>query len=304
LDDLGVTYDRVVLGGRYGERPDNLSFKLLDRFVAVGGRRIETAANYASGLGEKQIGRWLANRSRLRDSVIIIDKIGHGLNGDDACLAPAALRAELKTSLLRLKTDHVDLLLLHRDEARRPVLQIAETMADLLGEGLAEAYGVSNWRLERILGLRHAAEAAGFPAPTWASLQYSLAVPRRNKLWPGALAADAAMIARLRSSGIDFLAWSSQARGFFSTTYAAASDLRAAFDCPRNVARRDRAVRFGETCGISASAVALAYVIGTGEHVFASIGPETTDELDDSLSGARLVLGPDTRAMLWGDGTG
>ena len=53
----GTGAGRLILGGRFGEQPDVVSFRLLDRFAAAGGRIVETAAGYADGAGERAIGR-------------------------------------------------------------------------------------------------------------------------------------------------------------------------------------------------------------------------------------------------------
>src|SRR5260370_30932358 len=69
---------RLIVGGRFGEQPDSLSRRLLDRFAAVGGRLVETAAAYAGGAGERAVGTWLASAP---PGMVVITKVGHPVPG-------------------------------------------------------------------------------------------------------------------------------------------------------------------------------------------------------------------------------
>lgn len=290
--------DRLVLGGRFGERADAKSFALLDAFVDAGGVAVETAASYANGEAERQIGRWLHRRSALRDWVRIVNKIGHGAPGERGHLNSVAIGTACDAALRRLGVERIDLLLLHRDEPGRSLQEIDDAMAALHQAGKIAEWGVSNWPMDRALALR--AARAGAYGPGWASLHFALATADPACLWPGARAASVADIEKLRAAGFNFLAWSSQARGWFSDAADVKCDLLSAFDSPSNRRRRERAIVYGRERGLSASAVALAFVLSRQPGISAAIGPETLGELQDSLRGSGHVISPPMLDFLLG----
>ena len=292
--------NRLVLGGAFGERPDAESFALLARFKAAGGRWVETAASYAGGEGERQIARWLKiTENSDSDGIYVISKIGHGLTGSDANLSAEGLRVELQNSLERLEQERIDMLLLHRDEPTRPVDEVVATLAGFQAAGYIGQFGVSNFTLDRVFALEHAARTQGLPGPQVVSMQFSLAVPRADKLWPGSIAGDAGDVAEVTARGMRFLAWSSQARGFFANPPgSAAGDLGTVFDTLENHARAARAAELGRWLGISASGVSLSAVLSLSADVMASIGPATEGELADSLRAAEIKLSDSDRRWL------
>jgi len=131
-----------VLGGRFGEVPTALSFRLLDEFRAAGGRMLETAHVYASGEAERLLGAWLRSR-RCRDEMTVIDKVGHPAPGDAPCLRAETIRREVASSLYRLATDRLDVLLLHRDDPRVPVESVLDILLALSAAGRVGRFGVS-----------------------------------------------------------------------------------------------------------------------------------------------------------------
>ena len=60
------------------------------------------------------------------------------------------IRGDLAASLDALGTDCVDVYWLHRDDERRDVGDIMETMQSLIDDGWTRRIGTSNWRPARI----------------------------------------------------------------------------------------------------------------------------------------------------------
>ena len=81
---------------------------------------------YAGGDSERVIGRWIDGRQN-RDKVVIIDKGAHH-NVDHKRVIPFDITADLHDSLARLKTDCIDIYLLHRDNFDVPVRSIVECL--------------------------------------------------------------------------------------------------------------------------------------------------------------------------------
>ncbi len=84
------------------EIPLSEATSLLNRYLDAGGNYIETAASYGDGESERKIGRAVGHR---RGEFILVTKTGE--RSKAGCLA------SLDRSLENLRTDHVDMLLMH-----------------------------------------------------------------------------------------------------------------------------------------------------------------------------------------------
>ena len=102
------------------------SFALLDQVYELGGNTLDTAHVYAGGQSERIIGNWLQARN-LREKMVIITK-GGAHSEDRRRMTPFDITADLFDSLARLKTDHIDLYLLHRDDPNLPVEPIINAL--------------------------------------------------------------------------------------------------------------------------------------------------------------------------------
>ena len=106
-----------------GDAAGDVLHTLLDAGVNV----IDTAACYFGS--EDMIGRAVGHR---RDEYVIISKCGHAVPGErsDHDFTPEAIRRNIDTSLERLRTDHVDVMLLHSCDLA--TLQAGDAMAAVL----------------------------------------------------------------------------------------------------------------------------------------------------------------------------
>ena len=84
------------------EIPQDTCTELLNAYLDAGGNYIETAAAYGNGASERKIGRAVSGR---RDEYVLVTKTGGRTK--DNCLH------DLSQSLENLRTDHVDVLLMH-----------------------------------------------------------------------------------------------------------------------------------------------------------------------------------------------
>ena len=63
------------------------------------------------------------------------------------------MRKDLKKSLEELKTDYIDIYMLHRDDPDTDVAVAVETFNAMHEEGSISAFGASNWMHTRIDGV-------------------------------------------------------------------------------------------------------------------------------------------------------
>jgi aryl-alcohol dehydrogenase-like predicted oxidoreductase len=264
LPGLAAPVSRIGLGTagwRLAGR--DAAFARLDAFVTLGGTLIDTAHAYEAGESERVVGAWLASRG-VRDGVTVLTKGAHPGPGWVPRMTPEAIATDLGESLERLGIECVDVLLLHRDGPAVPVGELMDALDAEVRAGRTRAVGVSNWTLGRLeAALRHVADHGRVPI-TASSAYLGLASPTRFP-WPGCVGAhDADSLAWYASHELPLLAWSSQAGGFFADGFdptTAFTGTVEAYVTDTNLGRRRRATELGARLGMSATQVALAWVL-------------------------------------------
>lgn len=119
-----------------GEQPvaRNEEIATLQAGLDAGLRMIDTAEMYGEGLSESMIGEALAGR---RDQAFLVSKV-YPQNA-----APAAMAKACERSLKRLRTDRLDLYLLHW-RGNVPLASVLEGLLALQKQGKIRHFGVSN----------------------------------------------------------------------------------------------------------------------------------------------------------------
>lgn len=122
------------------EKPDARA--LIDEALELGCTFFDTAPGYSSGASESALGEGL---QAVRDRVVLCTKFGHTADGESDFSA-AAVRPSLEASLRRLRTDRIDIYLLHnppRDllEGRDPA--VFDELERMREQGRLRTYGVS-----------------------------------------------------------------------------------------------------------------------------------------------------------------
>jgi aryl-alcohol dehydrogenase-like predicted oxidoreductase len=114
-------------------------FALLDEVYALGCNAFDTAHVYGNGDSERTLGRWIRERGR-REQVVIITKGAHP-NADRQRVTPFDITSDLHDSLARLQVETIDLYLLHRDDPTAPVGPIVEVLNEHKTAGRIHAFG-------------------------------------------------------------------------------------------------------------------------------------------------------------------
>lgn len=109
--------------------------RLVEQAIRVGYRHIDTAQMYNN---ERAVGEAVRASGR-RSEVVVVTKV------QPTMLAPHDLERSVKESLLNLRLDAIDLLLIHWPNPRVPLADTLGAMAKMKQEGFARAIGVSNF---------------------------------------------------------------------------------------------------------------------------------------------------------------
>ena len=107
----------------------------------MGYRHIDTAQAYDN---EDQVGAGIAEAGVPRDDIFLVTKIWRDKISKDA------LKPSLEESLSKLKTDYVDLLLLHWPVDDVPLEEQLEALQNVQKEGKTRLIGVSNYTVDHM----------------------------------------------------------------------------------------------------------------------------------------------------------
>ncbi|WP_219209550.1 aldo/keto reductase [Variovorax boronicumulans] len=171
LGRSGLQVSPLAFGGNvFGWTVDETqSFRLLDAWLDAGFNFVDTADVYSrwvpghtGGESETIIGKWF-RQSGKRNRVVLATKVGKPMGDDKVGLSAAYIREAVDASLLRLKTDHIDLYQSHDDDADTPLEETLEAFAALIKAGKVRAIGASNFTAPRLAEALDVSERLGLP---------------------------------------------------------------------------------------------------------------------------------------------
>jgi aryl-alcohol dehydrogenase-like predicted oxidoreductase len=166
LGASGLMVSPICLGTMmFGKATDeDEAAAIVDAAFDAGINFIDTGATYADGLGEEIVGRLVAPH---RDHWVVATKVGppFGPGPNERGTGRRHVRMSMDRSLRRLRTDRVDVYYLHLDDLVTPLEESVRAMGDVVHQGKALYWGVSNfrgWRLAEAVGI---ARDLGVPPP-------------------------------------------------------------------------------------------------------------------------------------------
>jgi aryl-alcohol dehydrogenase-like predicted oxidoreductase len=284
-------------------------FALLDAALEVGINTFDSAHNYCGGNSERVLGQWMEARGN-RDEVVILTKGAHH-TADRKRVTTFDITGDLYDSLARLKTDYVDLYVLHRDDPDVPVGPIVEVLNEHHEAGRIGAFGGSNWTVERIVKANEYAEAHGLKSFGLSSPNYSLA-DQIEPPWADCVSISGKQGNDARAWYIDrqmpVFTWSSLAQGFFSGRFNRATfrdyeeelpgSCVSAYCYDENFERLERAFTLAEERELTVPQIALAYILSQPLNLFALVAAWTGEEARSNIAALELNLTSDEAEWL------
>jgi len=282
------------------------SFALLDAFAEAGGSFLDTAHVYADwlpnghGASEGTVGEWLRARG-VRDDFAVATKGGHPRleTMERSRLRPEDLARDLTESLERLGTDRIGLYWLHRDDPAVPVGEILTALNEHRAAGRIRALGASNWEPARLRAAAEYARAHGLTGFVASQIGWSLAVPNQTQgQWYDMRYMGTDDLRYYCAMSLRVIPFSPQAGGFFAHPYDPADPKYALYHNPINAGRWERVRQLAARRGVSANAIALAYLLTHPCGGAAVIGPRTAAQIGDSVAAVGLELSDAERNFL------
>ena len=283
----------------FGTRTDEAtSFALLDRFVAAGGRLLDTANCYSfwssptghGGQSEALLGRWLKANPGLREELTIATKVGvepvdgGGVEG----LSAPVIEREAARSLERLGVEVIDLYWAHGEDRSTDLEETVSAFGALVDAGVVRRLGVSNhptWRVEQARAV-----AARLGLEPWTALQLttSYVEPRPGAPVPGKDHRFGFVSEETRDyldvhPEIDLWVYSPLVQGSYDR---ADRPLPEAYDHPGTTQRLQHLRIMAEQRGVPASQIVLAWMLGQRWQPI--VGVSSVEQLDSALAAATL----------------
>ena len=245
----------------------------------------DTADCYANGRAEELLGEVFQRDSGLRDKVFLQSKCG--IRNEDGItwydFSREHIISAVETSLSRLKTDHLDSLLLHRPDALMEPEEIAEAFTKLNREGKVKNFGVSNcnpWQLELLstLPFKLSANQVQLSVCHTPMLDEGFDV---NMKWDGSTVRAGGILEYCRAKDIAVQAWSTMQYGFFEGVYINNERFP---DLNRVL------YRIAGEQNVSVAAVALAWILRYPGKTQAVIGTTKIDRVRESAQAVKVQL--------------
>lgn len=274
----------------YGPPTDKaLAIKLLHEAIELGVKHFDTAEIYGfRSANETLLGDAFTAK---RDDLFIATKFGPtrdwetgmriGIDG-----SRRNCRRAVEGSLLRLKTDFIDLYYLHRVDPATPIEETVSAMAELVTEGKVRAIGLSEAAGDTI---RRAAEVHPISA---VQSEYSIfARDIETDVIPACLEVGASLTAysplgrgmlsgRFKNDSLDAEDWRKSNPRFQGNAYMA------------NLALADEIAAIAQNKECAAAQVALAWVMAQGEHVLTIPGTTRLENLETNVGSYDILLEP------------
>src|SRR5437667_5440626 len=164
IEGTGLVSSRVALGTwsiggwMWGGSDEGEAIKTIRTALDLGITLIDTAPAYGFGRSEEIVGRAIAEHGE-REHVLIATKAGLEWRAGQVYrnASPERIRAEVKESLRRLRTDYIDIYQVHWPDPLVTIEETAEAMQSLFRQGKIRAIGVSNFSVGQIERFRQVA---------------------------------------------------------------------------------------------------------------------------------------------------
>lgn len=279
------------------------AFDLLDSVLASGINAFDCARSYGSA--EHVLGKWMESRG-CREQVTLLSKCGDIRNGV-VHVDRQVINEQLQQSLDALRTDHIDIYLMHRYDPNTPVEEYIDTLNEHQRRGKIGIFGVSNWTHQTIEAANHYAAGHGLSGFSVSSPNYGL-TRQIEDLWGGGCITISGpenheAVEWYSRNQMPVIAYSSLGRGFFSGRFRSFDyeSARRVLDVyaqkgylyDENMRRLQRAEKLAEQYGQTVPEIAMRYVFSSAMNVFAVVSTASPERLRMNIRAATCPLGAD-----------
>lgn len=289
----GTAIDPFMSGGDGNE--------LFDAVLAQGINTFDTARVYKDA--ESSLGSWIEKRG-IRDKVVILSKCGHPSMQGEKRINEKEMRTDFEASSRCLRTDYIDIWLLHRDDPDVDAGEIVEIFNAMHAEGKIGAFGGSNWTHIRIEEANEYAYKHNLIPFTVSSPNFGLADQVKDP-WGGGcvtISGPSGSEARewYRKNQMPVVAYSSLAHGFFSGKLKSSHPQEAGcilskeavkgYVCPENFERLRRCEQMAEKKKCTVPQLAMAWLYSQKLNTFAVVSSSKAERMQENVDALKIRL--------------
>jgi len=271
--------------------------KIVNRAIDLGINFFDTANVYSLGRSEEITGECL---KPYRDNVVIATKVyfpmGEGQNMSG--LSRRHITQQIRGSLKRLQTDHVDLYQIHRWDYDTPIEETMRTLDDVVRLGFSHYIGASSMFAWQLLKSLHVSERLGLEKFVTMQNHYNLLYREEER----------EMIPLCREEGIGLIPWSPLARGFLTGKYTRNErPLSKRYESDKYLSERyftredfdvvDRVVSLAKEKGVTPSQIALSWLLHKGVTA-PIIGASKAEHVEEAVRAVDIKLETDEMKRL------
>ena len=297
----GLKVSRLCLGtmnfGPHTTEAD--SFRMMDRAIELGFNFFDTADVYGwkkgEGVTEQIVGRWLAKGGGRRDKVVLATKV-HGDMGDwpnMSKLSALHIRKACEASLLRLKTDYIDLYQMHHIDRNTPWEEIWQAFDQLRKEGKVIYVGSSNFAGWHIAAANEAAAKRNIMGLVTEQSLYNL----------NARMVELEVVPACLHYGLGIIPWSPLGSGLLGGILRKYKEGRrsekwVAETVKKNQDKLEAWEKLCDKLGEEPAHVALAWLLHQPVVTAPITGPRTMEQLEGSMRALKIKFTPETMKKL------
>jgi aryl-alcohol dehydrogenase (NADP+) len=304
LGKTGMKVSRLCLGMMsYGSKQwrdwvleEEEAKPFIKRALDAGINFFDTADVYSIGESERVMGNLFKFFGVKRDTVIVATKVMNQMSDDinDSGLSRKHIMDSIDRSLQRLQMDYVDLYQIHRWDYETPIEETMEALHDVVKAGKARYIGASSMFAWQFSKAQYTAQSAGWTRFVSMQDHYNLVYREEER----------EMIPLCVDQGVGLIPWSPMARGFFAgdrkrggggETARAKNDpfANSLYFRDEDFTVAERVAEMAKERGVSASQIALAWVLNKPYITSPIVGATKMDHLDQAIAALDIKLSED-----------
>jgi aryl-alcohol dehydrogenase-like predicted oxidoreductase len=248
---------------------------------------------YGPFTNERLVGRAIAGR---RDEVVLATKFGNQRLPDGSRVVngkPEYVRQACDASLERLGVDHIDLYYQHRVDRSVPIEETWGALAELVQAGKVRYLGISE-AAPATVRRAHAVHPVSAGQYEWSLFSRDL---------------EDELVPTLRELGIGMVAYSPLGRGFLSGRITSPDDFGeddfrrnhprfTGENFARNLELVEQVRELAASKGVTASQLAIAWVLAQGDDVVPIPGTKRRRYLEENVAALEVELTPEDLAAI------
>lgn len=302
LGRSGLKVSRLCLGtmnfGPHTEESD--SHAIMDSAHDYGINYFDTANVYGGSLGkgstEEIVGNWFAQGGQRRERTVLATKLYGDMTDwpNTGKLSALNIRRALDASLVRLKTDYIDVYQFHHVDRETPWDEIWQAMETAVAQGKILYAGSSNFAGWHIATAQAEARRRNFTGLVSEQSIYNL-LTRDIEL---------EVIPAAQANGLGIIAWSPLQGGLLGGVVRKEREGKRRLEsgAANLLAKHRDAIEkyedFAAELGHEPGDVGLAWLLHQPAVTAPIIGPRTHDHLDAAVRALDITLDPDALARL------